>query len=128
MKALTVRQPWAWAIVHAGKDIENRSWKSQFRGQIAIHASAKIATDVQLPKRSRKPYPHELICGAIIGVVDILGVVDDSRSKWFEGPYGFVLANPRPLSKPIFCKGRLSLWDLPPDVSREVEKRLARKN
>ena len=37
--ALSVRQPWAWAIIHAGKDIENRSWATKFRGRVLIHAS-----------------------------------------------------------------------------------------
>jgi len=42
--ALSVRQPWAWAIIHAGKDIENRSWQAvnhglRQRGRIAIHAA-----------------------------------------------------------------------------------------
>jgi hypothetical protein len=39
MRALTVRQPWAWAIPHAGKDVENRTWTNRFvTGTIAIHA------------------------------------------------------------------------------------------
>ncbi len=39
MKALSIRQPWAWAILHAGKDIENRDWYASFRGRFAIHAA-----------------------------------------------------------------------------------------
>jgi len=26
MRCLSVRQPWAWAIIYAGKTIENRTW------------------------------------------------------------------------------------------------------
>ena len=37
--ALSIRQPWAWAILHAGKDIENRSWSTSFRGPVCIHAA-----------------------------------------------------------------------------------------
>lgn len=42
--ALSVRQPWAWAIIYAGKDIENRSWQAvnhglKIRGEICIHAA-----------------------------------------------------------------------------------------
>lgn len=42
--ALSVRQPWAWAIIYAGKDIENRSWQAvnrglKQRGRVAIHAA-----------------------------------------------------------------------------------------
>jgi hypothetical protein len=42
MKALSVRQPWAWAIIHAGKDIENWTWRTHYRGEVAIHASSKM--------------------------------------------------------------------------------------
>ncbi len=40
MKALTVRQPWAWALMEGGKDIENRKWATTYRGPLAIHAAA----------------------------------------------------------------------------------------
>jgi len=39
MQAILVRPPWAWAILHANKDVENRTWKTNMRGLIAIHAS-----------------------------------------------------------------------------------------
>ncbi len=42
MKALSIKQPWAWAILNAGKDIENRNWKTNFRGKFYIHASKKF--------------------------------------------------------------------------------------
>lgn len=37
-KALTLKQPWAWAVTHMGKDIENRSWPTKYRGELYIHA------------------------------------------------------------------------------------------
>lgn len=39
MKALSIRQPWAWCIIYAGKDIENRTWATQYRGPVLIHAA-----------------------------------------------------------------------------------------
>jgi len=39
LPVLSIRQPWAWAIVHAGKDIENRNWPTRFRGRFLIHAA-----------------------------------------------------------------------------------------
>jgi hypothetical protein len=39
MKALSLKQPWAWAVIHAGKVVENRTWKVKFRGPLLIHAS-----------------------------------------------------------------------------------------
>jgi hypothetical protein len=50
MKALSIKHPWAWAIVHAGKDIENRTWECRYRGEILIHASA-----LRTPKRGVVP-------------------------------------------------------------------------
>jgi len=73
------------------------------------------------------PDRGELDFGAIIGVVDLVDVVTKSRSRWFqEGSYGFVLRNPRPLSKPIPCKGMLSLWTPMPAVLRRARARLRR--
>lgn len=38
MKALSIRQPWAWLILHGGKDMENRSRRTHMRGRICVHA------------------------------------------------------------------------------------------
>ena len=38
VKALSIRQPWAWLVVHGYKDVENRSWSTGFRGRVLIHA------------------------------------------------------------------------------------------
>ena len=64
--------------------------------------------------------------GAIIGVVDIVDVVEDSDSEWFGGPLGFVLKNPRPLNQPIPCKGKLFLWEVPPEIVKEMERQLGK--
>jgi hypothetical protein len=40
VKVLSIRQPWAWAILEAGKRVENRSWNTKFRGEFLIHVSA----------------------------------------------------------------------------------------
>jgi hypothetical protein len=125
MRALTIRQPWAWAIIHAGKDIENRSWTNKHvTGTIAVHAGSGLDPLDRLPRGARKPRPDELVHGAIIGVVDVVDVVDGHRSKWFSGPLGWILSNPRPLPQPIPCPGRLGLWQLPPRVHRAVDKQL----
>lgn len=124
MKALSVQQPWAWAIIHNRKDIENRTWKTSFRGTVAIHASLKLQPDAEMPARRRTPRPDELLLGYIIGVAELVDVVEESDSIWFGGPYGFLLKNPRPLAKPIACKGKLGLWEVPPDLERKIRKQL----
>jgi len=128
MRALTVRQPWAWAIVHAGQDVENRSWTNRYAiGTIAIHAGYGVDPLEKLPRGVKKPGENELMRGAIIGVVDVVDIVDRHRSKWFIGPLGWVLRNPRPLRRPIFCKGRLGLWQLPQRAQGEITRQLGRR-
>jgi hypothetical protein len=111
MRALSVRQPWAWAILYAGKDIENRLWQNQHcLGTIAVHASAGLDRLDDLPHGVRRPTSQELDRSAV-GVVDVVAVVEHHRSRWFSGPLGWVLSNPRPLPRPIPCKGALGLWE-----------------
>src|SRR5438105_11911405 len=37
--AVSIRQPWAWLVVMGYKDVENRSWRTNHRGALLIHAS-----------------------------------------------------------------------------------------
>jgi len=124
LKALTIRQPWAWAIIYAGKDIENRSWNTRLRGTIAVHAGFNYEKDAVLPRGVKRQGEEDIVRGAIIGLVDIVEVVEHSRSKWFQGPFGFVLSNPQPLRRPISCPGRLSFWEVPPNLVRSIYKQL----
>jgi hypothetical protein len=132
-KAITVRQPWAHAIVQGWKPIENRSWPTKVRGTIAIHAAQKsdekaffdfvrakvLEESVALDPASALNLPRS----AVIGVVDIVGCVSTSHSPWFEGPFGFVLANARVL-RPIPCRGALQIFDLDPVVVQAIERQL----
>lgn len=123
MKALSIRQPWAWAIIYAGKDIENRTWSTKLREPFAVHASLGSDDVRLLPRGVRKPDSEDLVSGAIIGFVDLVDVVEYSRSKWYSpGSIGFVLANPRPLRTPVPCKGRLNFWDVPSHILRRCRQ------
>ncbi|MGB0775348.1 MAG: ASCH domain-containing protein [Akkermansiaceae bacterium] len=125
MKALSIKQPWAWAIVHVGKNIENRSRRTHYRGTVAVHASLGIARDWAewYPARTKKPPAQdEWALGAIIGFVDIIDCVEDYRSKWFYGPFGYRLANPVLLKQPVPCRGALGLWTVPPQIVRKINR------
>ena len=125
MRALTVRQPWAWAIFNAGKDIENRSWRNRHTiGTIVIHASGTADPVDELPRNVRRPEKEALVRGAIIGIVDVVKVVERSRSQWFNGPLGWVLKNPRRLGDPIPCTGRLGLWKMTSRMERRLDIQL----
>lgn len=122
MKALSVRQPWAWALFN-GKDVENRSWRTNYRGALLIHAS-KVVDRHGLATIERDfgvvpPGPDELTTGGIIGVVNIVDCVEWHHSRWFNGMYGFVFENATPL-KFQRCKGALSLFDVDLGDNREL--------
>jgi hypothetical protein len=115
MKAISIKQPWAWAIIYAGKDIENRTWGTKHRGRILIHASSTIDRQgyLWLMERhwGRLPDPDQLETGGIIGAVDIVGCVRQHPSRWFFGPFGFVLQNPISYSL-VEMKGKLGIWEV----------------
>lgn len=107
--ALSVRQPWAWAIVHGGKRIENRSWQAvnhglRQRGPICIHAAKGMTQDeywdaAEFMERIDVicPEPDKLERGGIIGIAEVVDVVSDSDDPWFFGPRGIVLDNVKPV-------------------------------
>jgi hypothetical protein len=127
VKAISIRQPWAWGILHAGKDIENRSWEWNYRGPFAIHAPATLDPfDHRWPRGVARPDPKTLTLRAIVGVVDIVDVVQRSSSPWWlRGQLGWVLANPRPLPRPIPYKlGNSAVWTVPPAIVRQIRSQL----
>lgn len=124
MKALSIQQPWAWLIANGHKDIENRDWPTKFRGQFLIHASKTVRwddycyirsafPDIDIPFLSEpynKPRVNEYDMGGIIGIAEIVDCVIYSDSPWFQGKYGFVIRNARPL--PFFpYKGQLGFFE-----------------
>jgi hypothetical protein len=128
VKVLVVRQPWAWLIVHGFKDIENRSWTTRYRGTLLIQASANLPPkhhleeDRRWVKKRGVKLPEELEQGGIVGMVELVECVTSSRSKWFEGPVGWVLKNPKKLPfMPL--KGQLGLFDPPPKILRQLGRK-----
>jgi hypothetical protein len=94
VKILSIRQPWAYLIVNGSKNIENRSWPTKYRGPLLVHASLNIDRQAC---RKHELEPSKLQTGGIVGIAEIADCVLDHHSKWFEGPYGFVLRNRRPV-------------------------------
>lgn len=141
MKALTLIQPWAHAIVHWGKRVENRGWKPPERvigKRIAIHAGAKFEKDTfddltkfYNPKRDEStPVVRKAIAGTAVvaGWIDADGghsrsltqlEANEARaSSWYvHGQIGWVLRDVRELPAPVPCKGALGLWDAPSEVA-----------
>ena len=130
MKCLTICQPFAELIARGEKRVENRTWKTSYRGPLLIHAG-----------KSRKWLTHEwagdaqaiptLVFGAIVGVArlerclsirEIRHLHRDSPDAWLshhphcKGPWCWVLSGAKRLSDPIPYRGQLGLFEVPKSV------------
>lgn len=108
MKALSLRQPWASMIADGRKTIETRTWRTRYRGPLAIHASAR-------------PYKN-LPTGGIVAVAWLYDCrpmeesdEDAACIALYDRANAWLLANIE-LVPLIPCKGRLSLWTPPKEV------------
>jgi hypothetical protein len=137
MKALSGRQPWWWAILHAGKRIENRVWNTKYRGPILLHAAKGCTRDefngaVEWMKDAgvidsvwTVPTLQRMQRGGIVGRARIVDVIPPASGdlgpcpcakhlevdgRWhMHDQYGFVLADVEPL--PFFAgRGALGLF------------------
>lgn len=112
VKALSIRQPWAWLILYGGKAIENRRWSTHYRGEFLIHAAqgmtrAEYEGAVQFARevdpRIVVPPPSEIRRGGIVGrarLVDVLPPCAEfpCAHPWhMPGQFGFVLADVAPV-------------------------------
>ena len=130
-KALTLTQPWATLVVLGEKRWETRSWRTRYRGSIAIHAAKTFPRSAKrLAERdpyyvtTLGKYPiTRLPLGAIIGTVEIVeierveavvDVVIGRKEKAFgdysPGRWAWQLANPVLFDEPIPWRGALGLW------------------
>lgn len=150
MKALTLKRPWAFAIIH-GKCCENRSKKppkAMVGERFAIHAgqnldSNEAADFVQKTLGLRRLPPESLhegiVCTAkLVGVIEagpgimssklnliagtVGNLVADRVRPWFFGPYGYLLDEVRPLRQPIPWKGALGFWRVPAEIEAEIAR------
>ena len=122
MKALSIQQPWAWCIVHGHKPVENRGWPTSHRGDLLIHAGKVfdhegLASILAAFPEMRAVLPAQYDMGGIVGRAQLVSCVQTHESRWFTGPYGFVMFDPRPLQL-VPLRGQLGLFDVP--ISAEL--------
>jgi hypothetical protein len=141
VKALTVRQPYAWAIAAGGKDVENRTRRTTHRGQLAIHAGAAWLRGAGLDQNIIALWAHHFgsvdvdaaYLGqpqwrAVVAVADLYGCHVPSpgccSSVWAAPDAGahWLLRDVRRLSVPVPARGLLGLWDLPHDTAAAVAR------
>ncbi len=128
IKVLSVRQPWAWLIVSGYKNIENRSWKTDYRGELFIHAGKSFDWNA-LTYLCPSLY-YEMVClhfgirgqqitmrkeefGAIVGYCELTGCVRDANSIWADPGYWHWKLRRTMQLAPIPLKGRLGIFEIP---------------
>lgn len=115
MKALSMTQPWAWLVIHGGKDVENRTWNTKVRGRFLVHAAKamplqeydrawQLALSLSPELARRMPLPGQIERGGIIGSVELWDVV-------LPGQPDLMLLEPLPMALPGSIR-------VPPPASR----------
>lgn len=129
MKALTVRQPWAFAIASGQKKIENRTWPTSHRGGLAIHAgsswsdlrgrSLEIWREViaDLPAFETLPF-GQIVC--VVNVVDCVPLEKVQGQPFAEGPWCWILEDVRVISPGITWRGSQGLFSVPDEVIQKA--------
>ena len=140
VKIISVRQPWAWLIVAGHKDIENRKWRTSYRGRLLVHASQAMEPDDFPMQREWIEtcgivIPEDLPRGAIVGSATLShvdcgdGYQGDGlacTSPWFEGPFGFHMADAVEFAEPIPWRGQLGIREASDALAARVPKMTAK--
>lgn len=116
---LSIRQPWLWAIFHAGKRIENRPWSTAFRGELFLHAAKAFASPSSIEECRRlalaegisMPPLGSMPRGMILGRCNVIAClpVEKISSPWAdESGFGFVLADVQEIP-PVQHRGGLGI-------------------
>ena len=128
MKVLSLTEPYATIIKEGKKTIETRSWKTNYRGKLYIHASS-----TKIPKKYRENkdlmnlvdinnlnYGH-IVCSCEL--IDCVKMTDEFIEKvklnneeyiseiYARDRYAWILKNIEILDKPIKAKGHLGIWN-----------------
>jgi hypothetical protein len=139
MKAITLTQPWATLVAIGAKRIETRTWSTNYRGPLAIHAAKGFPRDaielaLEEPFRSTLARAgvkrlDDLPRGAVVATARLvecrsttpdmidgswvagLSDLEDAFGDYSPGRYGWVLADVEPLAEPVPARGALGLWN-----------------
>lgn len=136
MRAITLWQPYATLLVAGIKIHETRSWSTNYRGELLIHAAKRPIKWAELdieslekihPRIKDIEYPLGAIVGKVeivdcrpIGVWDLIEEVDEILGDWTEGRFAWECANPQPLLIPD-VKGKQGFWQYEIEDKRWTE-------
>lgn len=119
LKAISIKQPFAWFVVNGFKPLENRNTLKNFKGDVLIHTGKKwddnwmekmkIDSTTQMAIRSMSALKSQYPFGGIVGVATFTGSITESDSAWFVGKYAFQIENAYEIDF-IKCKGKLGFF------------------
>ena len=121
MKVLTIKEPWASLIIDGYKKYEFRSWKTNYRGKLLIHAGKSIDKDMLYIANK---YNIKINPGNILGEVEITDCikVDDEFNKYlkkdnslvyrgsYKDDYAWKIEKVKKYDKTIPVNGKLGIW------------------
>lgn len=126
MKTLTLTQPWASLVALGHKQVETRSWRTKYRGPLAIHAAKGFprhardfaATERAIGRLDRRIPLGAIVCTATIKdcvptqeVADSLSGLERHLGDYSYGRWAWLLTDINPLVEPVFVRGALGLWE-----------------
>ncbi|GAA4096447.1 hypothetical protein [Actinomadura miaoliensis] len=133
MQAISVQQPWAFAIARGGKTVSNQEMPTAYRGPLLVHASMRVdlgACDSPLIQAAGwNPRDPLATLGAVIAVARLDDVCSAAVNgdpcdcgPWADpSSHHWRLADIRALPRPIVALGRPGLWQPQPTLIADVE-------
>lgn len=128
MKVLSIKEPYASLVMNKKKTIETRSWKTNYRGELYIHASQSTIPKEYLQREGLKEliedinmnYGH-IICKCQLS--DCISMSEEYIEKikkenpeeficgvYEIGRYAWILEDIEIIT-PIKAKGKLGIWN-----------------
>lgn len=124
MKIITLKQPWATLIICGYKKYEFRSWKTNYRGKILIHAGKNVDKDgMERVKHLNLEYSFSKILGEV-EIADCVKLNNDINKKIIEEDpiiyghkeertgYAWILKNNKKINDDRIIKGKLGIWNI----------------
>ncbi|MGI8333283.1 hypothetical protein ACRYCC_25300 [Actinomadura scrupuli] len=137
MRAISIKQPWGWAVARGHRKVSNQPMPTAYRGPLLVHASMRVDLDSCHSPLIRAagwdPRDPLATLGAVIAVAELAGVcsaaVDGTPcdcGPWAEpGTHHWRLTAIRALSRPVVSLGWLGLWEPQPTLVAEVLAKMA---
>jgi len=128
VKTLTITQPWATLIAIGAKKIETRSWRANYRGQLAIHAAKTFPKDALSvcydPRYAAALSGQSIQTGVVLATCRLadcrptdelvargLTEQEEAFGDFSAGCFGWLLEEVTLLANPVPAAGALGLWD-----------------